>query len=97
MKLRYGFVSNSSTTSFCIYGALIQGPKDIIRNITAENELFTYHYSQDGDGIYVGRNWSGIGGEETGNQFKKNVEEILNKYFPDLKEFNTFEEAWYDG
>jgi len=29
MKIRYGFISNSSTTSFCIYGTEIKGSMDI--------------------------------------------------------------------
>ncbi len=36
MKIRPGFVSNSSTTSFCIYGALID-VEDIKQFITGEN------------------------------------------------------------
>lgn len=41
MKIRNGFVSNSSTTSFCIYGVCL-GEKDI-RSKLRKYELFSIH------------------------------------------------------
>jgi len=158
MKQRQGFVSNSSTTSFCIYGTYLNsfdkislvnaikktGLANLISKIDEmlknehywakrnkaqlemlkrieeldENEMeivehflqcnserflklclgdsFSINYGPDGD-LYIGRNWSEIRDNETGAQFKENVEESLRSFLEvDLK-CSTYEEAWRDG
>jgi len=158
MKQRQGFVSNSSTTSFCIYGinlnsfdkiSLVNAIKktglanliskidemlknehywakrnkaqlEMLKRIEEldENEMeivehflqcnserflklclgdsFSINYGPDGD-LYIGRNWSEIRDNETGAQFKENVEESLRSFLEvDLK-CSTYEEAWRDG
>ena len=51
-------------------------------------------YSND---YYVGREWSSVGGEETGNQFKQSVESAIKELFGSDHECSTYEEGWYNG
>lgn len=127
MKVRQGFISNSSTTSFCIYGACIDESEFVekvkkfyanntkiakmIKSYDAEQEgcedgeeceesndtdyFDMYELSEavmkvsnlditiDGENssVWVGRQWQSIGGDETGNQFKKDVEFKLKDIF----------------
>lgn len=47
MKIRHGFVSNSSTTSFCIYGARVETPYDEEKEIQAEESGEYYDSEED--------------------------------------------------
>lgn len=101
MKTRTGFVSNSSSTSFCIYGIDL----DATMNWDEMSELSQKLrddglevHSDDCDEIYVGRSWAEIKDDETGAQFKENVEKALR--FHDLlgdRPLGTHEHAWYCG
>lgn len=97
MKTRNGFVSNSSTSSFCIYGAMVD------RNKVNEEEMEKWglevYYGDSNweqDKIYVGKSWSSIKDDETGAQFKKQIESLLKRLF-DIDKCSTIEKAWYDG
>lgn len=105
MKIRHGFVSNSSTTSFSIYGIYLSEEDLKKRKLTehiyimptgSEIDIYIPPYSED---AYIGKSWSKIKDEETGKQFKENTKEIIRKYFSDVKddEFCTMESGWYDG
>lgn len=101
MKKRFGFVSNSSSQSFCIYGAYLDSEKNsFLSNYDnwdgfeekAEG-LGLYAYSagdslnESNDG-YVGVSWSVIRDDETGKQFKERIANLLNelkKKEPELK------------
>jgi hypothetical protein len=114
MRIRNGFVSNSSSSSFLIYGWCIEdikkvgevlkvesgGKYDIINELEKlllKNDLGVIH-GQDDHSIYIGRSWDSIGDNETGGQFKKSIEEDIEKLLPGIKKvFGTHEEAWYDG
>lgn len=111
MKYRQGFVSNSSTTSFLIYGALVDPPYDEERE--EQDEYYDAHEEMwdkseeaglechstpwSGD-CYVGLSWSDVRDDETGAQFKARVEAKLFELFgvkPD--DCRTHEHAWRDG
>jgi len=47
MKSRTGFVSNSSTSSFCIYGTIIEDPEQFILDKLREHEAETIAWSQE--------------------------------------------------
>lgn len=93
MKVRNGFVSNSSTTSFCIYGAAIT--KDIADKIKAAKSDLDIHRCFDA--IYAGIEWCAIGDNETGLQFKNRIAEELKKFIDGDLNCGTIEEAWQDG
>ena len=97
MKIRQGFVSNSSTTSFCIYGAMIPSSKIKDMWSLAEEvglECFCPEYN---DGYCVGISWSSVGDDETGRQFKDRVEALVEKLVGKKVLCQTHEEAWRDG
>ena len=89
MKQRNGFVSNSSSSSFMIYGVYMDSdPFEEFELSTLEsyderlceaaNSLGLEHHSFDGN-IYIGRDYASIGDDETGRQFKEKTKEMLAK------------------
>lgn len=109
MKIRSGFVSNSSTTSFCIYGVCISGHLDfweLKHDGVISKEPKLYHYGAE-DGMYIGNEWSGVGDDETGRQFKERTEKEITELIDMLVEkgviekpnlsFCTHDYGAYDG
>ena len=98
MKIRKGFVSNSSSTSFCIYGIHVYDPADDLYEEAEELGLFV-RGDQCGDGLYIGKSWTRIGDDETGKEFKESAQVIVNKLsLPDSKKVcSTIQEGWFDG
>jgi hypothetical protein len=116
MKIRIGFVSNSSSCSFCIYGlALYEGDLRKMLGLTDDGdndndfcsddiaELFQkagindieIQYGPESSDLYIGKDWCKIGDDQTGKQFKEDIEKKIKKILKktDLK-FGTHEEAW---
>jgi hypothetical protein len=81
MKIRNGFVSNSSTSSFCIYGttidcSLISDWQDIDPDDLKTDLLV--HADGDGD-YYIGRKFNQLKDTETGLEFKTRThQDIIN-------------------
>lgn len=142
MKIRQGFVSNSSSSSFCIYGICTEESKieaaliakgatedDLADGVSeylyewsysykkregtltaediAENEKkffkaedgFESHnpYYDCGGNIYLGVDWSTIGDDETGSQFRARIEAKFKDLFGEDTKCSTLEEAWRNG
>ena len=109
MKIRNGFVSNSSSSSFCIYGTRIT-EKDIKKSYpdkTEEDDFDVYEfledlfkdteltseYDEEGQ-IYIGREFHTIKDDETGKQFKNNIKETIERLLPKSKlKFETINET----
>jgi len=103
MKIRKGFVSNSSTTSFCIYGLYFDSNAAAVAASSVDSmdeiDYALLHYGQN-DEVYAGLSPTEIEDDETGRQFKDRIEEKLKEIFPNLSEhqkFGYFEDAYYDG
>lgn len=111
MKIRIGFVSNSSSSSFLIYGASFEGGEfsdeyqkaeideyDFFENLASKTKSLCYTQGEEGYSHYLGVSWDSIKDDETGAQFKARIQADVDKLFPgkDIK-CGTHEEAWRDG
>lgn len=123
MKIRQGFVSNSSSSSFVLYGCSFESFEDILKALKEELDEETKAELEESDfyeisdelqkiinikglklevetysdyGIYIGREPTTIGDNETGKQFKDGVVEDLSKIFNiDNKDINYMSECFY--
>ena len=99
MKIRQGFVSNSSSSSFCIFGIYLDNAnyKDLdelerkAKDVGLEIEFTPW------DSVVIGRSFSSIKDDETGLQFKESVKEKLKKLELSFDSAGLCEESWYDG
>ena len=123
MKIRNGFVSNSSSSSFCIYGTHMDYSDLVekLKSTTMITEKFsseeleemedngewyelvdTFESSTDlslnysDDDVWIGREWSSIGDDETGSQFKESVKKDLEKLFGEGVSCDTYDETIYN-
>ncbi len=101
MKVRIGFVSNSSSSSFLMYGARIRestvdsvDAKDMSGLIVEYGNPDLRDYDED---VYVGRSWGSVGDDETGLAFKQSIEKAIESVFGTGKTCRTMEDAWYNG
>ena len=107
MKIRQGFVANSSSSSFLIYGTCLDtdtkdkdGNKINQYRTDIDKDLsISLHGRGDGySGTYLGMSWDCVGDDETGSQFKARIEGEVKKFLGrDNIEFGTFEDGWFDG
>ena len=106
MKVRNGFVSNSSSSSFLIYGVIVGDLKGITGNdddieldtLIDDKGLDLMTHNPDGE-VYVGRSWASVKDDETGKQFKESIEADIIKLFnlTNKPACTTHEYAWQDG
>jgi len=119
MKIRLGFVANSSSSSFCVFGAAIDD-SDMIEallkaNIITKEESesddvyawellelpavqkrmkelnLTYTGDSDNNVTYIGREFTSIGDNETGKQFKDGIKKGIEKFMGKEVEVDTHE------
>lgn len=90
MKIRSGFVSNSSSCSFLIYGVCIDYEYDLCDKIEAAYKNITGRscYADDfkisdggtdGSCLYVGHDYTSMKPDETRNEFERRSMEITKR------------------
>lgn len=111
MKVRTGFVSNSSSSSFCIYGIYLETEQlnligdgenlnDEVEKKLADAGLGKVGivYGQADDYGYLGRDYLDMGQDETRGQFEEGVRKAVALLFPEnTPHCGIHEESWYDG
>ena len=109
MKIRTGFVSNSSSTSFCIVGYYTplssSSDEDKIDDIQQDLEaagVDVIHLpdSYETEPVYIGLNITDMNDDETLKQFKdraeKLIRDILGEDTPEGKP-GILTDGWYNG
>ena len=93
MKIREGFVSNSSSTSFSIYGAIVEKE--------AEEKTFLDYFYGDPNAYdrstYIGLEYSSMSDDETKKQFKEKIEVEVKRLYGDTIQCGSYEESYYDS
>lgn len=111
MKVRRGFVSNSSSCSFLIYGVCIDEnipDYDNVEKVAAKfgygwNEITISDGGTDGYYMFIGFSYDSMKQEETRAQFEARSKEAIDKILTELGvdvsnvEYAPQEAAWRDG
>jgi len=75
MKIRNGFVSNSSSSSFLIYGCQVS--KEVADKAEGMKDVkFDVVYGEY-DSYYLGLSWHKVKDDQTGKEFKESVEVVI--------------------
>ena len=113
MKIRECLVSNSSSSSFCIFGTILsekcveelkkkfgdedQGMYEIADKMISDQKLDLSIHCPPDDQYYLGRSWSKVKDDQTGGEFKEDVKKQIIQLLGKEVKLGTHEEAWRDG
>jgi hypothetical protein len=101
VKRRNGFVSNSSATSFCLYGACVDEDvvlgrhpdmddiNDIAKKYGLEVKITPY------SNICIGKHPNNIKNDQTGAQFRNEVKKSVSKLMGEPTDVGLQEQCWH--
>lgn len=96
MRIRSGFVSNSSSVSFCVYGTKVTEEEANELYLKLREHKLEHNRMQYGDVIF-GREWCNIEDDQTKKEFMKEVEANLIKLLKREVVCDTWEDGYFDG
>jgi hypothetical protein len=82
MKIRIGFVSNSSSSSFCMYGKIYNdiNVEEFVATMVRHNiNLDRIDDAEDGNWVAVGLHPSAMRDDETAGEFKRRIKTELTR------------------
>jgi len=97
MKKRFGFVSNSSSSSFCIYGTIIPDGNYDEFELRIKGTNLELHSPPESDTLYIGLSPTDIEMDETRKQFQERVAKLLKDCNIENTSLGWHSEGWYDG
>ena len=102
MKIRNGFVSNSSSSSFCILGILIEtGDNSYFKSFDSKLLVEEYGIETYCESSFLGAYPEQMKDDETLAQFKERIIADINVNFPDAsvsaKDLEWYTDGGYDG
>lgn len=90
-------MSNSSSSSFCIFGTYLEGKNhEDIDELVEDIGLYASTGGDYSSGIYVGRELQTIKDDETGKQFKDSTEKLLKEKFGNNIKCSIIKREWHD-
>lgn len=97
MKTRQGFVSNSSTTSFCIYGTTFLEESDVDAVCEELEKANISVYYDPYENVYVGKNIDKMEDSQTLGEFKGNTQKQIDEIFGKEVRCSLITDGWYEG
>jgi hypothetical protein len=95
MKQRNGFVSNSSSSSFCIFGGVVDNDeKELPKGSSLD---YVYGISNYADSILVGCAPQDMGEDETRGRFEERITKEIHKIFGNNIACSWYTDGGYNG
>ena len=103
MKTRQGFVSNSSSTSFCVFGLQksiesLEEVEEKVYDTDCPLEIFWGDPNGWERSVYIGVELCEMDRDETRAQFEQKIVDAIEKIFPgEGGNCSVYEESYYNG
>lgn len=98
MKIRTSFVSNSSSSSFCIFGAVVPDDTADLTVIIDDTDInYEYGISDYMDQVLVGAKPWNIGINETRGSFEERVTKKIQSIFGENIKCKWYTDGGYQG